>query len=146
MALTIEESVTVAAPPEAVWKLLENPWSWPQWWPACRDARTADRRPLREGGKLRLTLKPSFLSFTFEPVVEVARPGRALIWKGTGGGVSGRHAFYLEARPNGTKVTQREEFEGPLLPLFVLLGQARATRRMFRDNLKGLKRFAERGG
>jgi uncharacterized protein YndB with AHSA1/START domain len=142
---TIEETILVAAPPEAVWKYLENPWSWPQWWPACREARTGDRKPLREGGRLRLVLKPSLLTFTFEPLVNVVQPGRALIWTGTGAGVTGRHAFFLEARPNGTLVRQREDFSGPGLALFLLLAQVPVTRRMFQRNLRGLKRFAERG-
>jgi len=143
---TIEETITAAAPAEALWKHLENPWTWPQWWPACREARTGDRKALREGGRLHLVLRPSWLTLTFDPVIEVLRPGRALIWTGTGGGVRGRHAFYLEARANGTLVRQREDFSGPGLALFLLLGQAPATRRMFRDSLKGLRRCAERGG
>lgn len=146
MPYTLEETALVAAPAEAVWKYLGNPWSWSQWWPACREARTADRKPLREGGRLHLVLRPSFLTLTFAPVVEVLQPGRALIWAGTGGGVTGRHAFFLEARAGGTFVRQREDFSGPGVALFLLLGQAGATRRMFRENLKGLKRFAERGG
>lgn len=146
MPFTIEESVLVATPVDTVWKLLENPWTWPQWWSACHDAQTLDRKPIRDGSELRLTLRPSWLTLTFRAKVQVAQPGRALIWSGTGSGVSGRHAFYLEARPNGTQVREREEFEGPLVGLWRLLGQARATRRMFQQNLKGLKRFAERGG
>lgn len=146
MARTIEESILVGAPPEAIWKLLENPWTWPQWWPACHDARTLDRRPIHDGSQLALTLKPSWLTLSFRPKVEVAQPGRALIWVGQGGGVTGRHAFYLEPRSNGTQVRQREDFSGPLVPVMMVLGQLAATRRMFRDNLKGLKRFAERGG
>lgn len=146
MPTTIEESIRVGAPAESVWKLLENPWSWPQWWPACREARTEDRKPLRDGSRLYLVLRPGWLTMTFRPLVDVCQPGRALIWTGRGGGVVGRHAFYLEAHAGGTRVRQREEFSGPGVALMLLLGQIGATRRMFRDNLKGLKRFAERGG
>jgi len=143
---TIEESLRITAPPEAVWKLLENPWGWPQWWSACRDARTEDRKPLRDGSKLVLVLRPGWLTLTVRPVVDVCQPGRALIWTGTSAGVRGRHSFFLEAVPGGTMVRQREELSGPGFVFMTLLGQLHATRRMFRDNLKGLKRLAERGG
>lgn len=146
MPTTIEESIRITAPPETVWRLLENPWGWQQWWPACRDARTEDRKPLRDGSRLYLVLRPGWLTMTFRPVVDVFQPGRALIWTGNGLGVRGRHSFFLEAVPGGTRLRQREELSGPGLVLMALLGQLHATRRMFRENLKGLKRVAERGG
>ncbi len=146
MATTIEESILVRVPAESVWRALENPWSWPQWWPGCLEARTEDRKPMREGGRLHLVLRPGWVTLTFRPTVDVLQPGRALIWTGRGAGVTGRHAFYLEPAPGGLRVRQREDFSGPGVALLALLGQLSATRRMFRENLKGLKRVAERGG
>lgn len=144
MALTIEESGLIAAPPAAVWRLLADPTTWRLWWRACLEAETKDRKALRDGSELVLVLKPSWLTLRFRPRVEVAQPERALIWVGTGGGVTGRHAFYLDTVPNGTRVRQREDFTGWGVPLLGLLGMTSATRRMFRDNLRGLKQLAER--
>ena len=76
--------------------------------------------------------------------VEAATPQRALIWVGRGGGLVGRHAFYLDAKPNGTFVRQHETFTGAGVLLFRLLRLDVATRRMFQRNLRGLKRIAER--
>lgn len=144
MPLEIEESIAVAAPPEAVWRLLEDPTTWKTWWTACREASTADRRPLHDGSQLELVLRPSWLTLRFRPRVQAATPPRYLLWIGTGGGVTGRHAWYLDRRPEGTLVRQQEVFSGPGVLAMRLLGQAAATRRMFHESLRGLKRLAER--
>ncbi len=144
MALEIAESIQVGTPPEAVWKLLADPTTWPIWWPGCRDAAAHDRKILRDGSQLKLALRLGWIILPLAARVELATPGRALIWVGRGAGVVGRHAFYLDARPNGTLVRQHEAFSGPGVLVFRLLRLDAATRRMFRDNLKGLKRAAER--
>lgn len=144
MALTIEETLLIGAPPEAVWRLLADPTTWRLWWPACLEVAAKDRRPLHDGSELDLLLKPGWIAMRTRPRVDVVTENRALIWTGSGAGVSVRHAFYLDAKPAGTFVRQREDFEGPLLPLFRLLGTAGATRKMFRANLRGLKKLAER--
>jgi len=144
MALTIEETVLVGAPPEVVWRLLADTTTWRVWWPACLEVAARDRRPLHDGSELDLLLKPGWLALRFRPKVLAVTENRALIWQGPGGGVTGRHAFYLEAKPAGTFVRQREDFEGLALPLFRLLGFPAATRKMFKENLRGLKKLAER--
>ncbi len=144
MALEIAESIQVATPPEAVWKLLADPYTWPTWWPGCRDAAAQDRKTLRDGSQLKLALRLGWITLPLVARVELATPGRALIWVGRGAGVTGRHAFYLDAKPNGTLVRQHEAFSGPGVLVFRLLRLDAATRRMFRANLKGLKRAAER--
>lgn len=144
MARTIEETLLVGTPPEIVWRLLADPTTWRLWWPACLEAEAKDRRPLHDGSELTLVLKPGLFPMRFHSRVDVATENRALIWTGRGGGVTGRHAFYLEAKPAGTLVRQREDFEGWALPLYLLLGTERATRRMFKENLRGLKKLAER--
>ena len=101
MALLIEESIRVGAAPETIWKFLSEPQSWRYWWPNCRLAETADRRPLRDGSQLELVLELGLFPITFRPTVEVAQPNRALLWVGRGFGVTGRHAFYLEQKSNG---------------------------------------------
>lgn len=144
MAFSIQESILIAAPPETVWRPLADPYTWPTWWPGCRDAAAKDRKPLHDGSELKLVLRMGWITMPLAPRVEIATPGRALVWVGRGAGLTGRHAFYLDAQPNGTLVRQHESFSGPGLLLFRLLRLDVSTRRMFRANLKGLKRAAER--
>ena len=144
MPLLIEESIRIGAAPETIWKFLSEPQSWRFWWPNCRLAETKDRRPLRDGSQLELVLELGLFPITFRPTVEVAQPNRALLWVGRGMGVTSRHAFYLEPKPNGTEVRQRETFEGWGVPLFRLLRLQHATATMFKQNLRGLRKMAER--
>jgi len=145
LPLTIEDSVRIGAPPEAIWRLLVDPNSWRYWWPNLRDVETADRKPLREGSTLALGLQMGLLSITFHPRIEMLREGKALHWTVTRLGVTGRHAFYLEPRRGGTSVTRREQLSGPGLLFFRLLRMDHATAVMFRTSLRGLKKLAERG-
>ena len=144
MPLLIEESIRIGAAPETIWKFLSEPQSWRFWWPNCRLAETMDRRPLRDGSQLELVLELGLFPITFRPTVEVAQPNRALLWVGRGLGVTSRHAFYLEPKPNGTEVRQRETIEGWGVPLFRLLRLQHATAVMFKQNLRGLRKMAER--
>jgi len=142
--LQIEESIHIAAPPEVVWKYLVDPRSWQHWWPGCRDAETRDRKTLHDGSTLTLSLRLGWLTVKFAARVEAATAPRSLLWAGGGAGVSGRHAFYLEAKPNGTFVRQQEHWSGAGLWFFRLLRLDAASRKMFQQNLRGLKRIAER--
>ncbi len=144
MALTIEESIQIAAPPETIWRYISDPFGWRIWWPQCKSAETTDRKPLRDGSQLEIVLEIGVIPITLRPIVEVAQPHRVLLWTGKSLGVTRRHAFYLEPRPTGTFVRQCETFDGPGLPLFRLFRLDHATIMMFKENLKGLKRAAER--
>lgn len=142
--LRIEESIHIAAAPEIVWRFLADPHSWQHWWPGLREGETKDRKTLHDGSQLYLSLRLGWVSVRFAVRVEAATPPRSLLWVGKVAGLTGRHAFYLDARPNGTFVRQQEDFSGPGLLFFRLGRFDAATRRMFQQNLRGLKRMAER--
>ncbi len=142
--LDIEESIHIAAPAETVWRFLADPHSWTLWWTGCREALTKDRKTLHDGSQLSLALRLGWLTLKLKARVETATPQRALLWVMNGGGPAGRHAFYLDAKPNGTFVRQRATFSGAGALLFRLLRLDRATRRMSQRSLRSLKRIAER--
>jgi hypothetical protein len=85
------------------------------------------------------------LPVNLRPAVEVARPPKTLIWSVRLLGTAGRHAFYLEPRPNGTLVRERLNLDGGGLTLLRLLRFDRALAVSIHDNLRGLRRLAERG-
>jgi uncharacterized protein YndB with AHSA1/START domain len=142
--LTIDETILIAAPPEAVWKLLVDPNTWRHWWPGCLEAETKDRKMLHDGSELALRLKLGWIVLRTRPKVDAATPPKSLVWTGRSAGVIGRHAFYLDPKPSGTFVRQQQTFHGPGLVIYRLLRLDRAAQRMFHANLRGLKRFAER--
>jgi hypothetical protein len=142
--LLIEESTRVGAPPEAVWKLLSDPQSWRFWWAGVKNAESVDRHPLHDGSELNLAFELGALTVHLRPKVEVAQPGRALLWTARSMGVVRHHAFYIEPGAPALVVRERESFEGWGLPLFRLLRFHVATAEMFRRSLRGLRKLAER--
>ena len=127
-SLRIEESIHIAAPPESVWKFLADLHSW------------------HDGSSFLLAVHLGWLTLKFKARVEAATPPRSLLWVASGGGVTARHAFFLDAKPNGTYVRQQESLGGPGLLFFRLARFDAASRRMFQQNLRGLKRIVERSG
>ena len=144
MSLQIDETIHIGAPPETVWKFLVDLQSWQHWWPGCREAEASDRKLLHDGSSFVLAVHLGWLTLKFKARVEAATSPRSLLWVASGGGVTGRHAFYLDAKPSGTFVRQQERLSGPGLLLFRLARFDAASRRMFQQNLRGLKRIAER--
>jgi uncharacterized protein YndB with AHSA1/START domain len=141
MSVILEESTIVAAPPARVWPLLVDPRTWRTWWPGCRDAVSRDRRPLHEGSTVSQTLQISWLTTTLRLQVQICAENKTLVWKGGG---SRLHAWYLQERPEGTRVTQRRTFSAPAAFLLRLLRLDGALRKMLRGSLGGLKRVVER--
>ena len=102
------------------------------------------RKVLHDGSLLTFALHLGWMTVRFSARVEVATPARTLLWVASGAGVTGRHAFHLDAKPNGTFVRQHESFSGPGVLFFRLARFDVASGQMFQQNLKGLKRMAER--
>jgi hypothetical protein len=144
VALVVEETTRVGAPPEAVWRLLTELPTWRFWWPSCRHAEASDRRPLHDGSSFEYVLEGRLVPVTHRATVDVAQPGKALLWIDRALGVERRHAFYVEPGGWGTLVRERATFEGWNGLAARLLGRAPATSLLFRENLKGLRKAAER--
>jgi hypothetical protein len=142
--LALEQSILVGAAPEKIWRLISEPASWRFWWPQCKAAETADRRPLHDGSRVEIQLHGGLLPWTARAEAEVVQRERALLLRYVTLGTTLRLGFYLDARPNGTAVRERLAGEGSLL-LYRLLRRDLAAAKSIHDNLRGLKRAAERG-
>ena len=115
---TIETEITVAAPPGAVWGVLTDLAAYPEWNPFLV---AATGRP-EVGQRLEIRFAPPGRKpMTMRPTVQEAEPERRLVWLGhllVPGLFDGRHEFLLEPTDEGgTRVVQREEFRGVLVPL-----------------------------
>jgi hypothetical protein len=113
---TIEHDIDIAAPPEAVWDVLIDADTYPEWNPFL----TMDRAPTAVGDQLRITVRTGRRSMTFRPTVTVYEPRRKIAWLGrflAPGIVDGAHSFTLEPLPGcGTRFRQQEMFRGVLVP------------------------------
>ena len=143
MALALESRLPVAAEASKAWGLLVEPRSWKSWWPAVREARSLDFKPLREGSRLELTLQLGRLTSTIRARVALCADGKSIGWDGRWLGVRLRHEWFLEPRPDGVRVVARSRFTGALAGLLKLFRLDRRWERTLVEQLRGLKRVAE---
>jgi hypothetical protein len=113
---TMSATIQIDAPPEAVWAILTDLSSYPEWNPLFREATgqvaTGNRIKLRSvhpaNGRL----------MTVQPKITRADPGAELRWVASLPGImSGEHRFKLTPADGGTRLEQSETFRG-LLTVF----------------------------
>lgn len=127
---TIDTSVAIVAPPQAVWDVLVDFASYHEWNPFVVSAAGE----AKVGTTLTVEITPpGGKAMTHRPTVVAAEPGRRLEWLGTlvmPALFSARHEFVLEAGPAGdTLLRHREVFRGVLVPF--LKGTLRRTEEGF---------------
>jgi len=137
MGLQIVESVDIAQPSDVVWARFCELERWPAWFPMLRAVRRVARGPFAIGEPLVLTLAMAGRETRVTVRVTESRD-RHVRWKGSSFGVTGDHAFYVEATERGSRFTSDETFSG--IPLLVVpkkyLGHVQ------QEVQSGLERFA----
>jgi hypothetical protein len=115
----LRTEVIIDAPVDIVWKILTETGAYPEWNPFIREIEGK----LEEGKRFKVKLQPPGSSpMVFKPVCLSLKRDRELIWLGhllIRGLFDGKHIFELNAiGPTKTKLVQREEFSGLLVPFF----------------------------
>jgi hypothetical protein len=115
----LRREIDIDAPPSAVWAVLVNTGSYPDWNPFIRRV-SGD---LRRGAKLGVRIEPpGRRGMTFKPTVLNLENERELRWLGhflLPGLFDGEHIFRIEALGEGrTRFTQAERFSGILVRAF----------------------------
>jgi hypothetical protein len=139
----IDTAIEIDAPPAAVWAVLRDFESYPEWNPFVRIVG----RP-NPGARLRVTLTPpGRSSTTFRPTVIAHERDRELRWRGSlglRGLYDGEHRLLLEPVDDGarTRFVHDETFSGLLVgPINLLVGES--TRRGFEAMNEALKARVE---
>ena len=131
---------TILAPPDRIWAILTDAARFPEWDP------WADRIEGTIGPGARITAYTKLSPNRAFPVtVTEFEPGRRMTWTGglPLGLFKGVRTFTLSSQADGsTSFTVREEFSGPLLPLFTR--SLPDMSQPFADFVAGLKARAER--
>lgn len=120
MMKQLERVIDVDASPAAVWDVLVDFESYPEWNPFVREL---SGEPV-EGERLRARIvPPEGRAMTFKPRVTDAVEGEHFGWLGrvfVPGLFDGHHEFLLEeTEDGGTRFVQRESFSGVLVGLFL---------------------------
>lgn len=115
MRRVIDASIDIDAPPQEVWSVLVDFYSWESW----NDFIPIVEGNLQVGERLLIKVVPPGLKpMTFNPEVYVVEPIKAIVWGGSFLGViyRGDHSFILESTPDGkTRFRQIERFRGPMV-------------------------------
>ena len=143
MAVVVEKVTNIASAPETVWSLLVNPESWKSWWSGCIEARTMDRRTLREGSQLELVLQPRHQKVTLNPVVDMMSEGKTLSLTQQGALLQGTVVWEVVEGPMGARVNLRGVFKGFQVWLMGLAGKNGTFQLSLSANLRGLKKTSE---
>lgn len=122
MSASIHTEIEIEAPAQAVWAVLSDTRSYPDWNPFVRKI-SGD---LAVGARLAVTIQPEGNSpMDFTPLVLVADVDRELRWLGRMGvrGIfDGEHHFVIAETARGTTVLRHgETFRGMLTPLVMFL-------------------------
>jgi uncharacterized protein YndB with AHSA1/START domain len=108
----------VAAPVEAVWAVLEDPYAYPRWVVGTDRTVEADADWPRPGSKFKVHVALGYHDFTH---CEAVQPQRRIVLNTAGGPFGAARAeITLNPAPQGTHVTLVEEPAGLTKPLGVL--------------------------
>ncbi len=144
MGIELNLSKLILASPEVVWSLLGNPVSWPKWWRDCEAVQYKEGRAPREGTQLEMVLKPGQSAGSYFPVIDLYTEERTLSMTHRGGFSQGTCVWYLNKKPKGTEVRLQLVYEGPGSFFVRLTGRSMLVRLTFENQLKDLKKIAER--
>lgn len=146
MGIEVELSKKIIAEREIIWSLLEDPKQWPTWWQDCVAARTMDQLSLREGSQLEVVLRPKRMKLRLNPVVDLHTPNKTLSLTHHSATIHSTCSWHFNDRPDGTLVTAQMVFNGFLPFVITIAQQSSIVRFSLNNNLRGLKKAAERRG
>jgi uncharacterized protein YndB with AHSA1/START domain len=141
---TLQESIFIAASPEKVWDLYDDPGKLKSWAPNVLDARVLGGESKQVGSRVEVTLKMAGVKQRLVEEVVHYEPPRAATQRGQASGMSYDMAIRLRAEQGGTwcDYSCAPSYEG-VMRVFAPLGDF-INRRMLQSALKCLKAAAER--
>ncbi len=141
----VETRVLIAAPPEAVWRVLTDLERWSEWNTMIR----YEGGRLAVGERLVLRLTPrSGAGYAFRPTVTALDAPRRLAWVGRTGvpGIfDGAHGYTLRPVDGATELIDREVYSGLLAPVVERTAAMRDAPAGFAEWDLALKRRVEDG-
>jgi len=143
MVKRLSAGVDIDATPQQVWEVLTDLAAYPVWNPFIVRAEGI----VAPGRELTLRMQPvGGRAMTLRPRLVEVEVARQLRWRGAlgvPGLMAAEHTFTLEPRGSGTRLLQREDFRGVLVP-FLAASLDRNTLPAFVAMNEALKSRAER--
>lgn len=136
----VHNEIAIAAPPEAVWAVLMEAETWPEWYEGAADVRVTNRDDGRLGDGAVFTWTTMGLDFT-STILEFEPPYR-LAWESEKSVIRGYHAW-LVIETEGGCVLVTDESQHGFLTFFEKVFQPNKLRRLHDVWLAQIKARAE---
>lgn len=118
---TIQASIDIAAPPEAVWRVLMDWGRYPDWNPMLK----AITGQPRKGAKIKVSVASPVGTLPIDAVVTQLVPNASITWHSQlpfKGLLDRDHTIEVAATPEGSRLTQTQSFAGALSSPTATLG------------------------
>ena len=135
-------TITVNAPPNAVWMALTDAYRWPEWCRACPEVSTAPDT-WSPGEALSFKLRMAGVAVPFNVRLSDVEPGRRVSWVSKKFTITAVRTISLEPRDGGVMVTDHKRFSSLVTPVGLYYPRF-LIRHMTESWLEDLKAEAER--
>lgn len=142
--MIIEDSVTIHASMQKVWKTFTDITCWDDWSTVLKNAAPERADVLTEGGRVRFCIYPFKIPVYFEPIIEEIVPNKRIVWSSGKFGIFARHEFIFKQVENSVRVISKESFKGISLKTLRFLFPKSRLRKLTVAFLKDLKEAAEK--
>ena len=141
--LSVSAEIGVAAPPEAVWRVMSDPRREPGWMRAVERAEFLGEPRYRAGARMRRSGRFMGKRMAWESEIAECAPARRLVFRHVSGSIGGESRWEIEPAPGGATV--RLASDGPLPRGIGFLRPlvAAAARLALRADLRRLKSLVE---
>lgn len=140
--MVIEESITVSASPDQVWKTFTDLTCWADWNTVMKELST-DSVSVEKGETFKFCIRPFMFPVCLELFIEEVIPKKLLVWSGSKFGIFARHEFVFKESEKKVIVISRESFVGITLDNMSLIFPEKRIRKMTKSLLRDLKKAAE---
>ncbi|HEX3510190.1 MAG TPA: SRPBCC family protein [Solirubrobacteraceae bacterium] len=121
----VEASISIAVPPQRVWKMVMDPDSLGRWVTIHRRLMRADQGPPRTGFTMDQRICMRGVTLDVHWCLSDCEENRRAVWEGRGPARSRAHTEYLLAADDGgTRFDYRNEFRAPLGPVGAIVSRA----------------------
>lgn len=116
MAIHIERTIDINAPPERVWSVMMDVERWPEWTDSMKSVERLHSGEFGVGSKAKLKIRRSPNPNVW--TVTELTPNRSFTWETNSGGVKGVASHVIEPQGNGSKVTISVALSGIVATIF----------------------------
>jgi hypothetical protein len=140
--MVIEESISINASVEKVWKTFTDLTCWVNWNSVLKDI-AAEHSTIQKGDTFTCSLRPFVFPVQFESLIEEVVPHERVVWSGSKYGIFARHVFIFQKTDDCVQVLSTETFKGITIENLKFIFPGWRIRELTQSLLRDLKMASE---